>query len=871
MNTPSIVTLSAILSLASAVPAADLFPFVLPWDDASPGITNLEKHLHRPAGGKGFVVAHDGHLFAGEERIRFFGVNMAFGGNFPTHADAEKIAARMAKFGINCVRFHHMDTSIAPDGILQKDRRTLDPESLDRLDYFVAELKKKGIYTNLNLHVGNRYPGMPKWEGAPSYFKGVDNFYPPMIEQQRDFARALLTHVNPYTKTSYANEPAVAFIEINNENGFVMEWNNGSFDDMPDPYAAELRRQWNEWLRKKYGTDAKLRETWNQGVEPLGEELVNSNLNQWQEHWFLEQNGGAKAEARNSQIDARENSLPGRFANATNAQAGTISALQLNVTKPGGESWHVQFSQSPLKLEEGKTYTVSFLAKADKSRKLSVNLSQAHEPWKVLAGSTVQLSTAWQQFRFALTVNASDDKARLSFSNLGLEAGDTFFADISLRRGGIGSLREGEALGSVDFFRKKDVGQRTAVAQRDWHRFIFDTEVTYWPEMSRFIKNDLKARGLVLGTASGFSPWPVQAMLDVVDAHAYWQHPHFPRRQWDMGDWTVDNESMAGKPDGGAIPAVATRRVAGKPFIVTEYNHAAPNTYSSEAFLELCAIAALQDWDGVFAFAYSHRRDNWDTKHATSFFDIDQHPTKMATLPAAISLFYRADIQPPVKSTIAQVTMESAIDSIRRGSSWVDARAYGVRTEEIFQRPIAVRLGPEDKRASSPAPNSPVIRSDNGQLTWDTSARRMLISSPRSTGVVGNVRAGETIDLGDVSIVPGTTAQNWATINLTLMEGADLKSAKRILITATGLTENTDMRWKDDKKTSVGKDWGKSPSLVEGIAAKISLPSLANAKAWALDGLGQRKTEVPLEQSNGRTQIELSPAQQTLWWEIEVK
>jgi hypothetical protein len=309
MKTLAAITWSALVSLSVSVSAVDLFPFVLPWDDAGTGITNLSAHLQRPAGGKGFVVARDGHLFAGKERIRFFGVNMAFGGNFPTHADAEKIAARMAKFGINCVRFHHMDTSIAPDGILQKDRRTFDPESLDRIDYFIAELKKNGVYANLNLHVGNQYPGMPKWEGAPNYFKGIDNFYPPIIEQQRDFARALLTHTNPYTKISYANEPAVAFIEINNENGLVMEWNNGSFDDLPDPYAAEFRRQWNDWLRKKYGTGEKLKEAWNQGVEPLGTELVNGDLENWKLRWFLEQNGGAKAEARTSQLEAR--TLPG--------------------------------------------------------------------------------------------------------------------------------------------------------------------------------------------------------------------------------------------------------------------------------------------------------------------------------------------------------------------------------------------------------------------------------------------------------------------------------------------------------------------------------------------------------------------------------
>ena len=46
----------------------------------------------------------------------------------------------------------------APAGILPKVRRTLDPEALDWLDYFIHELKKNGIYTNLDLHVRNQSP-----------------------------------------------------------------------------------------------------------------------------------------------------------------------------------------------------------------------------------------------------------------------------------------------------------------------------------------------------------------------------------------------------------------------------------------------------------------------------------------------------------------------------------------------------------------------------------------------------------------------------------------------------------------------------------------------------------------------------------------
>ena len=96
MNRLILALVAALATLLPSAHASDLFPFVLPWDDASPSITNISSWLDKPAGAAGFVAARDGHLFAGDKRIRFFGVNLAFGANFPTHPDAEKVAARMA-------------------------------------------------------------------------------------------------------------------------------------------------------------------------------------------------------------------------------------------------------------------------------------------------------------------------------------------------------------------------------------------------------------------------------------------------------------------------------------------------------------------------------------------------------------------------------------------------------------------------------------------------------------------------------------------------------------------------------------------------------------------------------------------------------
>jgi hypothetical protein len=762
--------------------AAELFPFVLPWDDASPGFVSASPD--KPAGARGFVVARDGHLYAGDKRIRFWGVNVCFSGAFPERADAEKIAARMAKFGVNCVRFHHMDTSVAPNGILQKDKRTLDPAQLEKLDYFIAQLKANGVYANLNLHVGRVYPGLPTWESMPHYHKGVDNFHPPMIEMQKEYARDLLTHLNPYTKTRYVDEPAVAFIEINNENGLFREWYDTGLEEIPAVIADEFSRQWNDWLKQKYADTAALRRAWNDGEQPLGAEMLARK-------WNLEQHGGAKA-------------------NLTK----TNDALCLAITATGKENWHVQLSQSGLAVKRGQTYTISFRAKADAPRKLSVGISQTNNPWRSLAHASVRLTREWQTFTLPVSPDADEPNARYIFSGLGLEKCAVHLADLSLKPGGILGLRDGESLGNISWFAKNKFATRSVAAQRDWIHFLWDTETRYWTGMSRFVKDELKARSLVLGTQLGYSPPGVQSQLDVVDIHSYWQHPHFPGRPWDMGNWTVKNVSMAAARDGGTLPRLIGGRVPGKPYICTEYNHPAPNVYNSEGFLMIAATAAREDWDGVFAFAYNHSAD-WNSRRIRSFFDVDQHPTQMATFPAAAAMFCSGNV-PAAPTPPAALDPAETREKMRTAGPW-----------SLWKSP-----------------------------TWEQTNGVFTVAAPRAKVVVGFAR-GHSFDLGDgVRVAPAT---EWFAISLTE------KSPHRWLVTATGYAENTGMGWKNAEKTTVGRDWGKAPSLVEGIAATITLPGAV--KVWALDERGQRKTEAPVRDGV----IEIGPQFQTLWYEVEAR
>ena len=47
--------------------------------------------------------------------------------------------------------------------------------------------------------------------------------------------------------------------------------------------------------------------------------------------------------------------------------------------------------------------------------------------------------------------------------------------------------------------------------------------------MYRFLKDELGVRSLVSGTQLGYSPVGIQAGLDYIDAHAYWNHPRVSR------------------------------------------------------------------------------------------------------------------------------------------------------------------------------------------------------------------------------------------------------------------------------------------------------------------------------------------------------
>jgi hypothetical protein len=245
-----------------------LAPFPTAWEEPAGGPADLSFLLKAPAGKDGFVTVRGGHLAEADgSRLRIWGINLSAAAGLPRHEDAPRLAAILAHHGLNGVRFHYFDRP-APGGILdasRSDTRALDPVQIDRFDFLVAELKKRGIYTDINLNVARRYregDGVRDYE-LLGFAKGLTHFDERLIELQKEYARQLLTHRNPYLGTEYRNEPAVAIVEMVNENSLVESWfagrllgknrteDPGTWTDIPASYERDLTARYQIWLDER--------------------------------------------------------------------------------------------------------------------------------------------------------------------------------------------------------------------------------------------------------------------------------------------------------------------------------------------------------------------------------------------------------------------------------------------------------------------------------------------------------------------------------------------------------------------------------------------------------------------------------------------
>ncbi len=855
-------------------------PFHLPYETPDGALSDARFLLDPPAGKHGRITVRDGHFhFSNGKRARFWGTNLSGEGCFPPKEMAPRLADRLARFGFNLVRFHGLDARWGQT-LFDKsyaDTQHFDEQQLDRVNYLIAQLEERGIYVNINLHVGRKFTeadGVPQANWL-AYSKYCTIFDPRMIELQKKYAKQLLTHRNPYTGKTYADDPAVIIVELTNENSLFGGWVRGQlrgkqdsrpvsgWADIPPYYGEELTRFYNAWLAERYPSRKALQQAWGKGSRSAGKQLLrNGDFTRNTEGWKLSQRKPAAASLEISNEDP-----PGR------------PCAKVIVSEVTDTPWHIMLTQRPLSLRKGNKYRVAFSAAASSPRSLSVEVCRS-QPYKGYGSNRFELQQQWRECEFTFVAPENDDGVRLSF-HLGDATGTDRIAGATLHEAPIFGLGDDEHP-EKETVRRLDPEQFQSCTEarfRDEGRFYFDLERRYYGEIYGFLKRDLGVKALIEGTNHnyGLPSLRAQSLMDLMDCHAYWQHPSFPNQPWSRTDWRIGNSPMLDQPDRTTIAALSRSSVLGKPFTVSEYNHPFPSEYACEAPLLMAAYACLQDWDAVYFYTFGHRwrERELSGNEVTGYFDICNEATKMVQMPIAALMFLRGDVRPARRLVTIQYDENRLFDSLKE-RRWGPPQFFTVG-ELSPLLPLVHRFRVErfdagqTTRASDIPFEKPAerIQSDTGELVWNTNGDRsgqLTINTPRLQTALGWL-AEKAVDTADVSFRVRTP---FCAVSLAAMDGKPLRRSGRILVVAAARCANSGMTW-NEERNSIGDRWGGPPLLIESVEGEILLRRDLNApplRLIPLDGRGLAKGKAtrPLKKGAGTFAFPLRADDATLWY-----
>lgn len=211
----------------------------------------------KPAGKHGFLKT-DGETMRFEDgtAARFWGVDVNGSCCFPTHAYAEDMARRIAQTGCNVVRLHQPDAEFGTPNIFAfskgkriENTRSFDPQSMDRMDYFIHCLKQEGIYIYVDLLVYRQFKSGDGVVDANLLGHGgkpwamIDEH---MIELQKEYATNMFEHYNPYTGLCYKDDPAIILVELYAEcdlfSRLVIDYESHPY------YNRQMREKFRDWL-----------------------------------------------------------------------------------------------------------------------------------------------------------------------------------------------------------------------------------------------------------------------------------------------------------------------------------------------------------------------------------------------------------------------------------------------------------------------------------------------------------------------------------------------------------------------------------------------------------------------------------------------
>ena len=379
--------------------------------------------------------------------------------------------------------------------------------------------------------------------------------------------------------------------------------------------------------------------------------------------------------------------------------------------------------------------------------------------------------------------------------------------------------------------------------------FMADIERKLVARQRAYMK-ELGVKALLTNQNCGSHYTPLMAvredLYDYVDDHFYVDHPQFLAKSWSL-------PSMCGNANpvfAGTLPPVACAytRMPTKPFTITEWNFSGPGMFRGVGGIMTGAMSALQDWDGLWRFAYSHGLDNlYDRKGVPGYFDVASDPLGQAGDRASVCLFLRGDLAPLADMIANAVTPDTFLPKdgpTRLVPPWKDA-AWQIRTATAVKPVPGLTTFNLKEQLARKEP--PVALRPNPAIDLDRTRGTFRIVTEKTAGGFtpsGTIQAGAVaFDAGDVA----TTL--WASS----LDGQPLATSRRMLVTHLTDVQADGNVYADREKRTLLK-WGSYPPVVRNGRARVALALArpASFTVWALETTGRRLEKMTASVEDGR-------------------
>ena len=347
----ALALLGTALGLASLAPAQaqegqelGTWAFAYPDNTKPDALLDLRSLNEKTAGETGFVhLSADGQSFVlGDGKpVRFWACGSDVYKNSPE--DMARHARFLARIGVNMVRLH---TQIAPDTDGPIGR--VNEKERDGIWHMVAALKKEGIYTTISPYWANGKKvtgwGIDGYTGQTDLW-GLLFFNPQLQAGYKAWVKALYARPNPYTGIPLAKDPAVAIIQVQNEDGMFF-W---TMQGMKPEQQALLGQKFAAWLTKQYGTLGAAKSAWT-GASETGDDWANGKVAILPTWNLTQDQTGGLAKRVADQVHFFADTQRGFYADITAYYKDTLGCKQL----VNASNW---FTVDPIKLNDVERYT----------------------------------------------------------------------------------------------------------------------------------------------------------------------------------------------------------------------------------------------------------------------------------------------------------------------------------------------------------------------------------------------------------------------------------------------------------------------------------------------------------------------------------